>query len=128
MGRTMQVHSFDEVDAVVDFPEKRRSPGPPQNLIDVGPTDFRHFGTTIPGHVQGQPIPNFRPPSSEESPAQILPANEHAFVVFSRWRTDSGRGRVVAGGSHHRVGRIGSYSRTIPHRSLKWRTRDSASG
>ncbi len=53
------VHSFDGVYVVVDPPEKRPSPGPAENLIDIGSTVLRYFGMTIPDHVQGQPIPNF---------------------------------------------------------------------
>jgi predicted AlkP superfamily phosphohydrolase/phosphomutase len=53
------VHSFDGIYVVVDPSEKRPSPGPTQNLMDIAPTVLTYFGQPVPGHVQGKAIHGF---------------------------------------------------------------------
>lgn len=53
------VHSFDGIYMVVDPSEGAGRPGPPHELIDIGPTLMSYFGLPIPSNVQGTPIPKF---------------------------------------------------------------------
>ncbi len=58
-GPDDSVHSFDGVYAVTVPGSGQGADGPPERLIDIGPTILKILGADVPAELQGRPIPAF---------------------------------------------------------------------